>query len=194
MDLMNLMTGFGLSTAAGGRASLIALLLGCFHYTEYFELGPSYVWLASPPVMCVLGVVAAAEMYIDSHPDLKDFAHYPSYLSSFIVGFIALSASTGEVDSNLLMLVGSGVLGGVTSSTMRFARNTVTEYLDHASEAVGSVLGDGVVNKKRSWLENAGTVGIGATSILLPFIVVGIVAILAVLFFWLRSKNKRATS
>lgn len=194
MDIMNLITGFGLSTAAGGRASLIALLLGAFHYTDYFELNASFHWLASAPVMCVLGVVAITEMYIDSHPDLKDFAHYPSYLSSFIVGFICLSASTGEVDSNLLLLVASGLLGGVTSSSMRYARNSVTKYLDHTSDAVGEIMGDGFVNTKRSWLENLGTLGFGATSIVLPLIGLGLATISVILFFVLRSKKPQTKS
>ena len=194
MDVMGLMTGFGLSASAGGRASLVALMLGLFHYTPYFELSSSYAWLASIPVMCVLGVIALTEMYIDAHPDLKDFAHYPTYLSSFIVGFIALSASTGDVDPSLLMLVGSGLLGGGTSSVVRYMRNSVTQYIDDTAEAVDGVLGDGTANKKRSWTENAGTVALGSTAIFLPVLILGAMALLLMVFFWLRRRNKRSES
>jgi hypothetical protein len=192
MSLMTMMTGFGLATAAGGRAFLIALLLGIFHHTPYFELNSSFVWLASPPVMCVLGVVAFAEMYIDAHPELKEWAHYPSYMSSFIVGFIALSANTGSVDPNLLELVASGILGGATSSAFRYVRNTVTGHVDDTAEAVESVLGDNFVNKKRSWLENLGTIAFGASSILFPaLVIIGVLGIIG-FFFLYKKKNPQS--
>lgn len=187
MNLLQLITGFGLASAAGGRASLVALLLGLFHYTDYFELSPSYVWLASIPVMCALGVVAVAEIWIDSHPDLKEFAHYPTYLSSFIVGFIALSASTGDVDQNLLLLAGSGILGGLTSSASRYARNQITTFIDHISGGIDASLHDGAVNSTRSWGENAATVGIGISAILMP--ILGLICIMAIAGFFLWKKN-----
>jgi hypothetical protein len=189
--LVQLMTGFGLATGAGGRASLVALGLGVFHHTEYFELGNDYLWLASIPVMFVLGVVAIAEIWIDSHPDLKDFAHYPTYLSSFIVGFIALSASTGTVDSNLLILGGSGVLGGVTSTGVRYVRNEITTFIEDSTEAFNGALGDGKTTSGRSWIENGGTVGLTAVAIVAPYIA-GAVCILLFVggLYWMAKRRK----
>ena len=173
--LLPLITGFGLAAGAGGRASLVALLLGVCHYTPYFDLAPSFEWLASIPVLFILGVIGLTEMWVDAHPDLKEFAHYPTYLSSFIVGFIALAASTGEVDSNILSLAGSGILGGVTGTIARYARNEVTEFIDNTTGALGDVLGDGALNTKRSMMENMATVSIVGATITLP--IVGVIAV-----------------
>lgn len=192
--LLQLMTGFGLATGAGGRASIVALALGVFHHTEYFELGNDYLWLASIPVMCVLGVVALAEIWIDSHPDLKDLAHYPTYLSSFIVGFIALSASTGTVDSNLLMLGGSGILGGITSTGVRYVRNEITNLIEDSTASFNDVIGDGRATSSRSWIENTGTIGLTATAFVAPYIAGA--ACLILFFgglFWMLKRRKDPT-
>ena len=88
--------------------------LGLFHYTEYFELSDPYLWIASPPVLAVVGVLALVEILADLSPDLSELADLAGYLPSAIAGFIALSAVTGVVDDSLLRLAVSGVLGGVT--------------------------------------------------------------------------------
>ena len=189
--LLPLITGFGLAAGAGGRASLVALLLGIFHYTPYFELAPSFDWLSSIPVLFILGVIGLTEMWVDAHPDLKEFAHYPTYLSSFMVGFIALAASTGDVDSNILSLAGSGILGGITGTIARYARNEVTEFIDNTTSVLGDVIGDGALNTKRSMMENVATVSIVGATITLP--IVGIIAILMLLIggiIWAKRGHK----
>lgn len=189
--LLPLITGFGLAAGAGGRASLVALLLGLSHYTPYFELAPSFAWLASIPVLFILGVIGLTEMWVDAHPDFKEFAHYPTYLSAFMVGFIALAASTGDVDSNLLSLAGSGILGGVTGTVARYARNEVTEFIDNTTSAMGDVIGDGALNTKRSMIENVATVGVVGATITLPIIgVIAFVLLVVGAFFWARSSSK----
>ena len=47
--LLPLITGFGLA-GAGGRASLVALLLGIVHYTPHL-IGARFHWLASIPML-----------------------------------------------------------------------------------------------------------------------------------------------
>lgn len=189
--LLPLITGFGLAAGAGGRASLVALLLGLSHYTPYFDLAPSFAWLASIPVLFILGVIGLTEMWVDAHPDLKEFAHYPTYLSAFMVGFIALAASTGDVDSNLLSLAGSGILGGVTGTVARYARNEVTEFIDNTTSAMGDIIGDGALNTKRSMIENVATVGVVGATITLPIIgVIAFVLLVVGAFFWARSSSK----
>jgi len=188
--LLPLITGFGLAAGAGGRASLVALLLGLSHYTPYFELAPSFAWLASIPVLFILGVIGLTEMWVDAHPDFKEFAHYPTYLSAFMVGFIALAASTGDVDSNLLSLAGSGILGGVTGTVARYARNEVTEFIDNTTSAMGDVIGDGALNAKRSMIENVATVGVVGATITLPILgVIAFVLLVIGAFFWARSSS-----
>jgi len=181
MDLMGLMTGFGLASGAGGRASLVALLLGVFHHTEYFELATQFDWLASPPVMGVLAVIALLEIWVDAHPDMSGLSEIPTYFTSFIVGFIALSASTGSVDSNLLELVGSGVFGGGTALGIRYVRSEVSSFVNIMGEGIDGTVGEGTTNKARSWMENGITVGIATTSVLIPFVAIGAVVLFVII-------------
>lgn len=135
MDLLGYITGLGLAAGAGGRAALVVLGLGIFHHTGYFELGSSYLWIAAPPVLAVLGVVAAAEIAADLSPDLSELADLAGYLPSFVAGFIALSAATGQVDESLLRLSASGLLGGATGAGMRWVRNRFASVIRSTSDA-----------------------------------------------------------
>ena len=101
---MSYIVGFGLAAGAGGRASLVVLGLGLFHYTGYFELSDPYLWIASPPVLAVVGVLALVEILADMSPDFSELADLAGYLPAAIAGFIALSAVTGQVDDSLLRL------------------------------------------------------------------------------------------
>jgi len=191
--LMSLMTGFGLASGAGGRASLVALLLGIFHYTEYFELSQQFEWVASPPVMGVLAVIAIVEMWADAHPELSEFSEYPTYLMSFAVGFISLSAATGAVDNNLIQLAGSGILGGGTALGVRYVRSEVSEFISDIGEGVDGTVGDGTTNKIRSWFENGATVSVASIAVLMPVLaVIAIVLFLLIGGFLLFSRRSKS--
>ena len=129
MDLLSYMTAFGLASGAGGRASMVLFSLGIFHHTAYFNLSESFLWVASVPVLFVLGALTLVEVLADLHPELSELNDMAQYLPSLVSGFIAFAAVTGDVDSSLLQLVASGVMGGATSSVVRYARNQVSNIV-----------------------------------------------------------------
>jgi hypothetical protein len=178
MDLMALMTGFGLAAAAGGRACLVLAALGAFHYTPYFELGPSFQWVASPVVICVAAVLAIVEIVADSHPELAEVVALASYLPKFVVGFIALSAATGDVDASLLQLGASGVVGGGTASAVHYVRSRVRETVHDFSADLESV------NSGYSWIESGGVLALTGASVLVPVIGVAVIALLVIGGVW----------
>ena len=59
------------------------------------------------------------------------------YFPALIAGFLSFAAVTGSVDSNLLHLVASGILGGTVSTGVRYIRNSVATVTRDVSESVG---------------------------------------------------------
>ena len=139
-SILPYLTAFGLSTGAGTKASIPVIALGLFHYTPYFELSPRWEWIANPAVLIVLSGLLLLELYADSHPELGELVDTIGYLPSFVAGFIAFAAVTGKVDSSLLQLAGSGLLGSGTAVVVRTVRNrmrapfreSVEDLHDHA--------------------------------------------------------------
>lgn len=117
------LTAFGLSAAAGTRASVPVLALGSFHYTPWFELSREWAWIAHPAVMGLLTVLLALEFYAESHPDLSALNRFAGYAPALFSGFIAFASVTGTVDESLQSLAASGALGGITALVVRHARN-----------------------------------------------------------------------
>jgi len=132
--LMSYLTGFGLASGAGAKAAIPVLLLGALHYTEWFELSERFAWIASPPVMIVLGVLVIVEIAVDSSPELAEYADFAAYLPKAAAGFIAFAAATGDVDQSLLELGGSGLLGATTASAAHYLRNRVRRPFRHFAE------------------------------------------------------------
>jgi len=74
MHVMSPIIGFGLAAGAGSRAALVVLSLGLFHYTGYFDLIDPYLWIASPPVLAVVVVLALVEILADLSPDISELS------------------------------------------------------------------------------------------------------------------------
>ena len=138
MDLMSYMMAFGLAAGSGSRAALILFLLGCFHHTAYFDLAPNYVWIGSLPVLLITGFLAIIELLADMFPTISELNDLVQYAPGLIAGFLSFAAVTGSVDSNLLHLVASGILGGVVSTGVRYVRNSISSTTREISESVGS--------------------------------------------------------
>lgn len=135
-SILPYLTAFGLATGAGTRASIPVIALGLFHYTPWFELSPRWEWIASPPVLIVLGVLLVIELYADSHPEFGEMVDSIGYLPALVAGFIAFAAATGTVDSSLLHLAASGLLGSGTAVVVHGIRNKMRAPLRQGVEDV----------------------------------------------------------
>jgi len=140
---MTLLAGFGLASSAGAKAFIPVLLLGGLHHTKYFELSDRFLWIADPAVMIVLGVLVVLEIVVDAHPDLGRFSDVAAYLPKVVAGFLAFAAVTGRLDSDLVQLGTSGVLGGGTAASVHWLRNQVRrpfrDLAEEAHEAAGKL-------------------------------------------------------
>jgi hypothetical protein len=133
-SILPYLTAFGLSTGAGSKASIPVIALGLFHYTPYFELSSKWEWIASPPVLIILSVLLIVELYADSHPEFGELVDSIGYLPAVVSGFIAFAAVTGTVDSSLLQLSASGLLGSGTAVVVRGIRNRMRAPLRESVE------------------------------------------------------------
>ena len=125
MGILSYMMAFGLAAGAGSRACMVLFALGAFHYTPYFELSESYAWVASIPVMFVIGFLTLLDILADLNPNISELNDVAQYLPGLVAGFLCFAAMTGSVDSNLLHLVISGVLGGGVATGARFVRKWI---------------------------------------------------------------------
>lgn len=132
--LMTIMSAFGLASGAGAKAFIPILALGGFHYTPYFELSNSFRWIADPVVMVIIAILVVVEIAVDAHPDLGRFSDLASYLPKVVAGFIGVAAVVGTVDSNLVALVGSGVLGAGTAAGFHKLRNSIRSPFRDSAE------------------------------------------------------------
>ena len=123
--LMTYMSAFGLASGTGAKAFIPILALGAFHYTPYFELSGRFSWIADPAVMVVLGLLVVLEIVVDAHPDLGPWSDVVSYLPKIVAGFIGFAAVVGTIDSSLVALAGSGLLGAGTAAGIHWTRNTI---------------------------------------------------------------------
>jgi len=162
-QLMSWIAGFGLAAGAGGKAFIPLLVLGAFHYTPYFELSDRFVWIANPAVMTVLGVLALAEILVDSIPELGQYSDEVAYLPKIVAGFLAFAAATGTVDGNLAKLGVSGILGGGTAAGVHWLRNKIRSPFRDVAETAHSGLA-----KAASLTEATASTAFSAGAILAP--------------------------
>ena len=191
MGILSYMTAFGLAAGAGSRACMVILALGVFHYTPYFELSESYAWVASIPVMFVIGFLTLLDILADLNPNISELNDVAQYLPGLVAGFLCFAAMTGSVDSNLLHLVISGVLGGGVATGARFVRNGLSEV----SREISEELGLDTPHLLRSGTESMGTALIIPAAIIAP--VVGVVLVVVglglVIFFKQRYEERVLT-
>lgn len=173
-DVMSILTAFGLAGGAGAKAAVPLLALGLFHHSPWFELGEPFLWLASPPVLVVLGVLVLVEVLADAHPDIGPLSDLASYLPKAVAGFLAAAAVMGNLDENLTQLYLSGALGAVTASGTHWLRNRIRRPIRQLAEDIHPIVG-----KSFSWGETGASAMICAVAVLAP--VLGVVVLAAAL-------------
>lgn len=194
MDVLSLLTAFGLAAGAGGRAAFPLLALAYAAEEGYYTPSPAYAWIVSEPVVGILSMLAAVEIMADLHPELSEWADLAGYLPSFVVGAIAFGAATGDVDANVLQLAASGVLGGGTAAASRFLRNQTASVFRDVGASV-----DDRVHTARSWAETGVTATAMAVVFTHPVAALGLVGVLGALIgggaaYWAHRRATRCPS
>jgi hypothetical protein len=120
--LSALMAGISLSAAAGLRVFLPVLALGLASRLDLLELGEDFAWLASDPVLLVVGIAALLEAgayYIPLVDNLLDTLATPAAIGGgTVIVASLLPEMNGLLQWGTAALLGGGAAGIVQGSTV----------------------------------------------------------------------------
>lgn len=168
-----IMAGICLSAASGLRVFLPILALGLAARFGWLEVGEQFAWLASEPVLAVVGIAAlfeAGAYYIPVVDNLLDLLATPAAIGG---GTVIVSALLPEMNDVMqwgtALTLGGGSAGVVQGSTV------LARGLSTASSG-------GLANPILSTGETAGSLFVIVMALLIP-IVFGVLVLIAL--FWL---------
>jgi Domain of unknown function (DUF4126) len=179
---MEVLTGLGLSGAAGLNAWLPAFAGALLTRLGVVELGEPFDELSKTPLLVVLGVLTAADFVGDKIPAVDHVLHTVGTVIAPISGTVLF---TGETDASLIV---SLIAGGSTAEAVHAAR-AVVRPLSTATTA-------GLGNPVLSLIEDAGSATLTLFAFVVP--VLAVLAIVAMLVLacvlWRRRRRRRVAS
>lgn len=174
-----IMAGICLSAASGLRVFLPVLALGLAARFGWLEVGEQFAWLASEPVLLVVGIAAlfeAGAYYVPIVDNLLDIVATPAAIGG---GTVIVSALLPEM--NELMQWSTAVALGGGSAGVVQASTVLTRGLSTASSG-------GLANPLLSTAETGGSLLVIVMALLVP-ILFGILVLIAL--FWLIARLVR---
>ncbi len=179
---MDVLTGLGLSGAAGLNAWLPAFAGALLTRLGVVELGEPFDELSKTPALIVLGVLTTADFVGDKIPAVDHVLHSVGTVIAPISGTVLF---TGETDASLIV---SLIAGGSTAEAVHAARSAVRPL---------STLGTGGIgNPVLSLLEDIGSALLTLFAFVVPVLaVLAVVALLVLgLVLWRRTRRRRPAS
>ena len=179
---MDILTGLGLSGAAGLNAWLPAFAGALLTRLGVVDLGEPFDELSKTPALIVLGVLTAADFVGDKIPAVDHVLHSAGTVIAPVSGTVLF---TGETDASVLL---SLIAGGSTAGAVHLARS--------ALRPVSTVTTAGVGNPVLSLLEDAGSALLTLFAFVVPVLaVLAVVAVLVVgLVLWRRRRRAKLAS
>lgn len=179
---MDVLTGLGLSGAAGLNAWLPAFAGALLTRLGVVELGEPFDELSKTPALVVLGVLTVADFVGDKIPAVDHVLHSAGTVIAPISGTILF---TGETDASLIV---SLLAGGSTAGAVHAARSAV--------RPLSTVTTGGIGNPVLSLLEDLGSALLTLFAFVVPVLaVLAVVAVLVLgLVLWRRARRRRAAS
>jgi hypothetical protein len=179
---MDILTGLGLSGAAGLNAWLPAFAGALLTRLGVVELGEPFDELSKTPALVVLGVLTVADFVGDKIPAVDHVLHAVGTVIAPISGTILF---TGETDASLIL---SLIAGGSTAEAVHAARSAV--------RPISTVTTAGIANPVLSLLEDLGSALLTLFAFLVPVLaVLAVVALLVLgLVLWRRRRSRTVAS
>ncbi len=183
--MIDVLSAFGLSSAAGLNAYLPLLIVGlAARYTDLVTLRAPWDALENPWVLGVLGVLLLIEMTVDKIPavdTVNDVIHTVVRPAAGAILFASSSNVISDVNPALAMICGLLMAGGVHAAKAT-ARPVIT-----ASTA-------GIANPIVSLLEDIVSAITAIVSIVLPAVAAGVILGVLALFAWWFFRRRRRLS
>ena len=179
---MDILTGLGLSGAAGLNAWLPAFAGALLTRLGVVELGEPFDELSKTPALLVLGVLTVADFVGDKVPAVDHVLHSAGTVIAPISGTILF---TGETDASLIV---SLLAGGSTAEAVHAVRSAV--------RPLSTVTTGGIGNPVLSLLEDLGSALLTLFAFVVPVLaVLALVGVLVLgLVLWRRGRRRRAAS
>jgi hypothetical protein len=193
---MELLTGFGLATAAGLNAYIPLLALGLLsRFTDLVSLPAGWAWLENGWVMLIVGVLLAVEIVADKIPALDSVNDMIQTFVRPTAGGIVFGSGTAAQTAAVTdpgAFASSGqwigvVIGVVTALIVSLTKSAVRPVAN-----IGSA---GMAAPVLSTAEDVTSVGLVFVSLLLPLLVLVALAVVAVAVFqvWRWRRRRKAT-
>lgn len=174
--IANLLSAFGLSTAAGLNAYLPLLVVGLLgRYTNLIHLSQPFDALSHPIVLLIVAVLALLDFVGDKIPAVDHALHAVGLVVAPIAGailFMATSGGDGSVNP-LLAAISGVIIAGGTHSARATARPLAT------------VSTAGIANPIISFFEDVVSLVLSLLAILVPALAFLLVIFFAILMFML---------
>jgi hypothetical protein len=174
--IVNFLSAFGLSTAAGLNAYLPLLTVGLLgRYTNLIHLDGPYALLSNPVVLLIIAILALIDFIGDKIPAIDHALHAVGLVIAPIAGailFMSTNSSPGSVSPVLAAICGI-VLALGTHSARATARPLAT------------MTTAGVANPVISFFEDATALVLSVLAIVVPVLAFVLVLVFAVLMIML---------
>jgi len=189
---MELLTGFGLATAAGLNAYIPLLALGLLaRFTDLVTLPDPWTWLENGWVMTIVAVLLAVEVVADKIPALDSVNDVIQTFVRPAAGGIVFGSGTSAETSAVAdpgAFATSGqwipvVVGVVVALVVHLTKTTVRPAANVATAGFAAPV--------LSTVEDVASVGLVIVAILLPVLVLVVVALIAWAAFTLLRRRHR---
>lgn len=191
---MELLTGFGLATAAGLNAYIPLLALGLLsRFTELVSLPAGWAWLENGWVMLIVGVLLAVEIVADKIPALDSVNDAIQTFVRPTAGGIVFGSGTAAQTAAVTdpgAFASSGqwigvIIGIVTALIVSLTKSAVRPIANMGSAGMAAPV--------LSTAEDVTSVGLVFVSLLLPLLVlVALAAVAFTVFQMWRWRRRRA--
>jgi hypothetical protein len=172
---MDVLTGLGLSGAAGLNAWLPAFAGALLTRLGVVELGEPFDELSKTPALVVLGVLTLADFVGDKFPAVDHVLHLVGTVIAPISGTVLFA---GETDASLILSI---LAGGSTAEAVHAARAAV--------RPLATVGTGGIANPVLSLLEDLGSAVLTLFAFVVP--VLAVLAVVGVIVFGLALWRRR---
>lgn len=189
--MLEALTGLGLSTSAGLNAYIPMLAFGVVaRYTDVISLPSSWQWLDSPWALGIVAVLLVVEFVADKIPAVD---HVNDVLQTVVRptsgGIVFGASSTGELTvTDPAAFFSSGAWVPVAVG-MGIA--LLVHLIKAAARAVVNVATFGIGAPFVSLGEDAFALGMTLSALLVPFLVLGFVAVFVVAAAWVLRRRRR---
>ncbi|MGB8505457.1 DUF4126 domain-containing protein [Mycobacterium sp.] len=190
---MELLTGFGLATAAGLNAYIPILILGLLaRFTDVITLPHAWSWLENGWVLTIVAVLLAVEVVADKIPALDSVNDAVQTVVRPTAGGIVFGSGTAAqtvavTDPGAFARSGQWIpiaIGVVVALVVHLTKTTV--------RPVANVATAGVAAPVLSTIEDITSVGLVVVAIVLPVLVLVVVAALVWAAVKLLRRRRRA--